>query len=300
MKNRNDYFRVARKSLAGLNQLGATLNVTHCTPQNLSDLIDAADTAGLTLDGTRDTKVDVYVELRAAREACDPFIEGCRDHLVSFLGSKWNDKWRLAGFPAQTLTLPSRDADRLATLRRLKSYFTTNTTHANATLGFDAANATTQLNNLTDAVAAVDNCLEDRRTKRQARDTAESSLDLKLRNLWKELESLLTPTDARWLKFIDRIPGDPHAPEQVTEVTATAQPGGIILVDWPDSTRAARYKVLKQVVGVDPAPVVVATVEDSDAQITGVPSGATVQLQIVATNGVGDAPASEVIQLQAA
>ena len=47
-------------------------------------------------------------------------------------------------------------------------------------------------------------------------------------------------------------------------------------------------------------PVLVLTVDDSDAQITGVPSGATVKLQIVASNSVGDAPASEVIQLQAA
>jgi len=51
---------------------------------------------------------------------------------------------------------------------------------------------------------------------------------------------------------------------------------------------------------VDVEPVLFTTVDDSDVQITGVPSGATVKLQIVATNSVGDAPASEVIQLQAA
>ena len=102
------------------------------------------------------------------------------------------------------------------------------------------------------------------------------------------------------MKFIDRIPGDPRVPEQVDEVTAETQPGGIITLDWEDATRAARYKVLKQVIGVDVEPVLFTTVDGSDVQITGVPSGATVRLQIVATNSVGDAPASEVIQLQAA
>ena len=111
---------------------------------------------------------------------------------------------------------------------------------------------------------------------------------------------MLDPLDSRWLKFTDRIPGDPRVPEQVDEVSAAAQPGGLITLDWPEAPRAARYKVLKQVVGVDAAPVLADTVEDSDAQLTGVPSGATVKLQIVATNAVGDAPPSAVIELLAA
>lgn len=111
---------------------------------------------------------------------------------------------------------------------------------------------------------------------------------------------MIAPTDTRWLEFIDRIPGDPRAPEQVQEVSATAQPGGTIMLDWPDATRATRYKVLKQVVGVDAEPVWFITVDDSNAQVTDLPTGTTMKLQIVATNAVGDAPASEIIQLQAA
>ena len=51
---------------------------------------------------------------------------------------------------------------------------------------------------------------------------------------------------------------------------------------------------------MDAEPVLALTVDNSDAEITGVPSGATVKLQIVASNAVGDAPASEVVVLQAA
>ena len=121
-----------------------------------------------------------------------------------------------------------------------------------------------------------------------------------MRVLWKELETVPDPVDSRWLKFIDRIPGDPRVPEQVEGVTASAQPGGIITLDWPDATRAARHKVLKQVVGLNTEPVLATTVDDSDAQLSGIPASAVVKLQILATNGLGDAPPSEVIQLQAA
>ena len=82
-----------------------------------------------------------------------------------------------------------------------------------------------------------------------ARRATEAALEKKRSCLYRELESALDPLDPRWLRFIDRIPGDSRVPEAVAEVTATAQPGGVILVDWPDAARAARYKVLKQVVG---------------------------------------------------
>jgi hypothetical protein len=118
--------------------------------------------------------------------------------------------------------------------------------------------------------------------------------------LRSELDIVLSQTDPRWLKFFDRIPGDQRVPEQVEDVTATAQPGGVIAVDWPDTARAARYKVLKQVVGTDADFVLAATVDDSEAELTGVPAGATVKLQIVPLNGVGAGAASEVITLQAA
>ena len=84
-------------------------------------------------------------------------------------------------------------------------------------------------------------------------------LDEKISDLRSELDSVLQPTDPRWLKFFDRIPGDPRVPEKVEEVTATAQPGGIIDLDWSDTARAARYRVLKQVVGTDTDFVVVLT-----------------------------------------
>ena len=198
------------------------------------------------------------------------------------------------------LALPKTDAGRCQMLDKVKQYFTANPGRENAQDQFTAAKADALYTALSNAVAAIDDSKIGSRTARDTRDTAQKGLKTKLQELRSELKTVLDLKDPRWLKFIDRIPGDPRAPEQVTEVTATAQPGGLILIDWPDATRAARYKVFKQIVGVDPTPLVVATVEDSDAQITGVPSGATVELKVVASNAVGDAPASAPIQLQAA
>jgi hypothetical protein len=64
--------------------------------------------------------------------------------------------------------------------------------------------------------------------------------------------------------------------------------------------RTASYKVCRQIVGVDEAPVLAASVDESDAQLTELPAGATVKITVIATNAAGDAPMSEEIELLAA
>ncbi|MBI3417874.1 MAG: hypothetical protein HY043_21485 [Verrucomicrobia bacterium] len=298
--NNSEFYRIAGVSLAGLTELGVALGITHTTVPQLTGLMATAENGSALFQTTRAGKRQAFIDLRTARANAQDYIEKARNYLTPFLGGTWNESWTQIGFTSPTLELPNTDARRLRVLTGITAYFTANAAHESTPLNITASTTQGLLDALTAAMQTTRNCRTDQRTNRDGRNTAETALENQLNSLWKELEAVLTPTDARWLKFIDRIPGDPHAPEQVTDVTATVQPGGIIVLDWPDATRASRYKVLKQIVGVDPAPVVVATVEDSDAQITGVPSGATVQLQIVATNGVGDAPASDVIQLQAA
>lgn len=51
---------------------------------------------------------------------------------------------------------------------------------------------------------------------------------------------------------------------------------------------------------MDAALVAAGTVEDSDAQLTGLPCGALVKLQIVAINSVGPGTPSDIIELRAA
>ena len=190
-------------------------------------------------------------------------------------------------------------AQRAISLNRL-FYFINYPPYENAAREYTAAKAEALCAPLTSARADVEHCKFETRTKRDARQAAKAWLDAKISDLRGELELVLNPLDPRWLKFFDRIPGDPRVPEKVEAVTAQAQPGGVIRLDWPDASRAARYRVLKLVVGVDTDFVLADTVEESDAQLSGVPAGALVKLQIVPTNGVGDGPASTVIELQAA
>ena len=298
---KNDYFyQLADKSLVGLTELVVPLGVAHCSVAALTTVITNGKLARLNYKIAQLGKQQAYVALRAARSTADAFIERARDYLVGIFGTEWNPGWSVVGFASPTLTLPITDAHRSTVLQLVRDYFTANAGKEAFQLNVTAAEATVQLTALTTTKAVTEACRCDQRSKRDLRDVAEEALDKKLRCLWTELESILDPLDPRWLKFIDRIPGDPRVPETVEAVVASTQPGGIITVDWEDATRAARYKVLKQVIGVDVEPVLFMTVDDSDVQITGVPSGAMVRLQIVATNAVGDAPASEVIQLQAA
>ena len=179
-------------------------------------------------------------------------------------------------------------------------YFTANPQFENAAKEYTAAKANSICTPMTNARTTVENCKFDTRTLRDARATAKVALDKKIADLRSELDIVLSQTDPRWLKFFDRIPGDDRVPEGVEDVTATAQPGGVITVDWPETPRAARYQVLKQVVGTDTDFVLATTVDDSEAELTGVPAGATVKLKIVPLNGVGTGTASDVITLQAA
>ena len=73
---------------------------------------------------------------------------------------------------------------------------------------------------------------------------------------------------------------------------------GMAYADWDDARRAERYRVLKQVVGVDAQPVEVANaVTESEFTLTGLPSGATVQVTIVPVNDAGDGSGTAVASL---
>ncbi len=292
--------RLARKSIAGLTELGVTLNVTHTTLAQLTALYDDTLAKNVAYQAAKSGKLAATATLGTARDAAEAFVEKTRDFLKPRYGSLWSEDWPQVGFAGPSLSLPLQDEERANTLLLMKTYFVAHPTHEGAAYGLTALQAEAVLTAFLAAVQGTVDCAEDRRTTADNRRESVKALLKKLRGLWNELESVMEDLDPRWLKFMDRIPGDPRVPEAVEELTAEAQPGGIIVLDWEDASRAASYKVYKQVVGVDEAPVLALTVDESDAQLTDLPAGATVKLLIVATNAAGDAPASEEIELQAA
>jgi len=287
------------KALQGLTQFEVALGISHVTKAMLEPVLLDARAKSLAYDNARNNKAAAYDALRAKRTAADDFLSSARSYLATFLGDSWSPAWVPLGFNRTMLVLPRRDPERKDMLLRFKQYFVEHPAQESVAANLSAASVDEVYIDLRDAVASATDGTRLVREKRNALDAANALLAKKLFCLRRELEALLDPLDPRWLEFIDRIPGDPHVPEQVTAVTANVQPG-VITLDWPDAPRAARYKVVKQVIGVDAEPVLAATVADSDAQLTGVPSGATVKLQIVAANGVGDAVPSQVIELLAA
>ena len=291
--------RLARKSIAGLTELVATLNVTHTTVAQLTALHDDMVAKHAAYVAAKAGKLDATATLATARTAADAFIEMTRDFLKPRFGAVWTEAWPQVGFTGPSLSLPLQDEERAATLTLMKIYFTAHPTHEGTAYKITALEAEAVVDAFLAGVQGTVDCATDRRTKADQRRESTRALLKKLRALWNELESVMEDLDPRWLKFVDRIPGDPRVPEKVTDLTAVAQPGGVIELNWPDTVRATRYRVRKLVVGEDADFVVAETVEESAARLT-VPEGATVKVQIVPLNGVGEGAPSAVIELQAA
>ena len=294
------YFKNAEKILRGLTSLEVALGLVHITKAIYNPLLQDAKAKTAAFALTREARTDAFITLREKRSDGDVFLRDVRNHLTGPLGATWSPVWAPLGFINGSLALPDTDAGRCQMLDKINTYFTNHPGHENATEDYTAARAAALCIPMTNAVGNVEDSKFQARTQRDARDTAIKLLDKKTAALRNELETVLEPTDPRWLKFFDRIPGDLRVPEPVAELTATPRPGGVIDLDWPDATRATHYRVLKQIVGTDAELVLADTVEDSQAHLTGVPPGAIVKLQIVPLNGVGPGAGSEVIELRAA
>lgn len=297
MKNFDEYFKKAERPVRGLTALQTALGITHVTKAIYEPIFLDAKEQHRQFNLSRGGKAGGYLELREKRADAAVYLERVRDYLTGFLGGSWSPQWAGLGFVNNTLELPSKDSSRCTILENVKLYFTAHPEHENAAKEYTAVKAGSVCTPLSGAVANVENCKFEARTKFDLRDKAIRLLDRKHSELRKELETVLEPTDPRWLKFFDRIPGDERVPEKVEEVTASVA-GNMLVADWSDAARADHYKVFKQVVGVDAQPVLVNSVADSAAQFPVTP-GTVVKLQVVPSNAMGDGPASDVLEIAA-
>ena len=174
----------------------------------------------------------------------------------------------------------------------LKTYFTTHPTQESAQFGVTAALAETNFTAVSDARDDLDAKDSAVTTKNQALNTTFKNLRKRVRGLITELETLLADDDPRWHEFGLSMPGDPDTPEPVQGLTLAANMAGAVKADWLRAPRATRYRVFRQVLPVDAAPVNGVTVHDLQVILEGLPSGKTLQVTIVAANEAGEAPAS--------
>jgi hypothetical protein len=123
------------------------------------------------------------------------------------------------------------------------------------------------------------------------------ALRKRVRGLITELDTLLSDDDARWHEFGLSRPSDPDTPERVEGLELTPNLPGKVMARWDRAPRASRYRIFKQVLTVDPEPVNVETVHDTQFMLEGLHSGKTVRIHVISANDAGEAPASETVDV---
>lgn len=247
----------------------------------------AAQTAKTTLSGA----------VTVADSNAKSFIGSTRRVLINYLGDGWSQTWEATGFPNQSTGVPGTQAERQALLQSLSNYFTANPAQANAPLNITAAQALILFTALSTARsnAADGNTLSGQ--KKILRDAAEKTLRIRMSGLVNELGQLLDDNDPRWFAFGLNQPGATNLPDQADSLVLTAGGVGVVLSDWSDASRATRYRIFMQVVGVDADFVHLTNVTDSDYTFTGLPSGKTVRVKIIAANDAGEAQPSIIAEI---
>jgi hypothetical protein len=227
------------------------------------------------------------------------FISSARRVLASNLGETWSQAWAATGFPDQSTAVPATQAKREALLLALQNYFTDNPAYEVNTpkLVVTAAQAGVLFTALSGARAADAEGNTDAGNKKKLRDDAEQTLRDRLSGLIAELGQLLDDSDPLWLAFGLNEPGATNLPDPADGLVLTAGPAGTVLAHWSTASRATRYRVFQQIDGVDAIPMNIATVSDSDATLTGLPSGKTVKIYIVAANDAGQAAPSATVEI---
>lgn len=226
--------------------------------------------------------------VRTADNAAKVFIGNARKRLSKFFGERYTTEWGAAGWPNNSTATPDDQTSRFALLNSIKIYLTANPAHASADMEVTAAIATTLYTALSDARTALDLKITEDGQAKAARDAAEEALRVRLTGMITELETLLSDDDPRWHAFGLSRPADEETPEAPEFTTVTAGQPGSLLADWDDALRADRYRVWIFIVGTDTEFRAVETVNDSDATLTGLPSGATVRVRVTSANDAGE------------
>ncbi len=227
------------------------------------------------------------------------FIGSARRVLVANLGESWNQSWTATGFPDLSTAVPATQSKRQALLLSLKNFFILNPDMEVSTtkITVTAVLSGTLFTALSTARVAAADGNADAAKKRILRDAAEETLRERMMGLINELGQLLDATDPLWLAFGLNEPGATNLPDSVDGLVLVAGPAGTVLIHWSNPSRATRFRVYKQIDGVDPIPVNITTVTECDATLTGQPSGKLLKIYVVAANDAGQAAPSDTVQI---
>jgi hypothetical protein len=276
----------------------ATIGLLQNTEARIRADIATLRTAKLNSETAKAAKVVATAAQTVADSNGKAAIGAASSVLAVRYGSTWSTAWEPTGFPNNSIGVPRLIVERMNLLQSLHDYFAANPTHENAPLNVTATQFATLFTALSNARSAVHAAITAAATALAARRNAETGLRRRLRGTIDELAQLLDDTDPRWYAFGLVPPALEDTPEQPTGLVLNPQPDGTILADWADASRATGYRVEILIVGVDAAFHLFASVTDSDATLSGVPAGATVQVRVIAVNAAGDtSPPSDVVEV---
>lgn len=228
------------------------------------------------------------------------FCTLARDMFKPIFGAKAGKPWEGAGWPDDSIAVPSKADDLFPILRGIKKYLTENPAREINTT--EVVLTAVRAGQLDDALAAA---RLDRKTfddsliaAMQERDAAEETLRARLRGLIGELEQLLPPLSSHWRTFGLNQPGAPDSPDKVTGLAARATGGGESQFTCNVAARADRYHFEIKVQGVDEE---FRSAGDSVTEPTfvlrGQTPGAVIDVRASASNETGEGPYSATVRV---
>lgn len=290
-------FAICEDAADGARQHGTQIGLKQNTAEAIGADLLAARSAETDFSKSKAEKEKLGTALRIADSNGRAFIKAASAYFSQVLSENWSAEWEPTGFPNQSTAIPDTQEERFTLLESLKTYFADNASMEISTgrLILTAARAGALHEALSSARAAVNNGNSESGRRKMARDAAVDALKTRLRGLIGELGQLLPDDSPLWEAFGLNAPGADATPESPEALVVTPGLPGQFHADWGDSRGATRYRVWVLIVGMDENFRAVATVSDSDATITGLPTGKTVKVRVTAANDAGEsAPSAEV------
>ncbi len=295
---RDRVFALGDDMCEGAHDHEVAIGIKQNTAAVVRPALDAARGAESTFGQCQVLRKTANAALTTADNAAKLFISRSKKRLSFFLGESYSTEWGAAGWPNNSLAMPTTQDERFNLVNSVKLYLTANPAQESPDMLVTAALALTCHATLSNARTALDLKVTENGQAKAARDMAEANLRKRMTGMITELETLLGPEDPLWHAFGLNRPADEDTPEAPSFTTASAGGSGIVLVDWDDPLRAERFRVWIWVVGVDTAFRAVETVYDSDATLADLPSGSTVKIQVTSVNGAGESgpgPIAEIV-----
>ena len=273
----------------GLDTHEASVGVKQNTAAAMRAAISAARTAESAYSGAKSTTAAAEAAVAEADEACGTWIKSVTKVLAISLGARWSMAWEATGFPDHSTGVPRSQDKRLTLLASLKDYFTANPGREAASLEVTAAKAQEHFTALSQARDTAGQKMTEQKAAKNVRDSALEALRLRIRGLITELGQLLGADDPRWDAFGLSSPSAPDVPEPASGVELSPGAAGSVLVFWKRGRRATRYRLFGRLLPDEPQPYQMALAHDLSHTLTGLPSLATLEVQIIAANETAEA-----------